>query len=194
MATQPAIADYPVRFEVMYPEGENRWMILIRWLLALPHLIVLYFLQIIASVLVFIAWFVLLITARYPSGMFNFVAGYLRWSLNVTVYSLFHNTYPPFSLNEDSYEPLLFQIDEQDHHNRLTVLLRLLFLIPHAIVLSLLQLVAFVVGFVMVLAVLVTGRYPRGMFDFLVGVGRWSARVNAYALLLTDRFPPFSMR
>ena len=194
MATQPAIADYPVRFEVLYPEGENRFMILIRWLLAIPHLIVLYFLQIIAAILVFLAWFILLITGSYPSGMFYFVAGYLRWSLNVTTYVLFHNRYPPFSMSEDEYEPLLFHVEHQDQYSRLSVLFRLFLLIPHVIVLYFLQIVAYVVGLVMVIAVLVTGRYPRGMFDFLVGVGRWSTRTNAFALLLTDKFPPFSLK
>lgn len=191
---QPAIADYPVHFEVQYPEGENRFMILIRWLLAIPHAIVLYFLQIIAAILVFIAWFILLITARYPEGMFNFVAGYLRWSLNVTAYVFFHNRYPPFSMSAGEYEPLHFEVERQDQYSRLSVFFRLFLLIPHIIVLYFLQLVAYVVGLVMVIAVLVTGRYPRGMFDFLVGVGRWSTRVNAYAALLTDKFPPFAMK
>lgn len=194
MAAQPAIADYPVHFEVQYPEGENRFMILIRWLLAIPHVIVLYFLQIIAAILVFVAWFVLLITGRYPDGMFQFVTGFLRWSLNVSAYVYFHNAYPPFSMSEGAYDRLTFEVDQQDSHNRLTVLFRLFLLIPHVIVLYFLQLIAVLVGLVTVIAVLVTGSYPRGMFDFLVGVGRWSARVNAYALLLTDRFPPFAMR
>lgn len=193
MATPSANAAYPVHFDVLYPEGGNRFMILIRWLLALPHYIVLYFLQLIASILVFVAWFILLITGRYPSGMFSFVEGYLRWSMNVSAYVYFHNQYPPFSMNEGDYDPLMFSVTEQDSYSRLSVLFRVFLLIPHIIVLYFLQLAAAVVGLVMVLVVLVTGNYPRGMFNFLVGVGRWTARLNAYAFLLTDKFPPFSM-
>lgn len=194
MATQAAIADYPVRFEVLYPEGGNRFLILIRWLLAIPHFIVLMFLGLLASVVGFIAWFAILFTGRYPEGMFRFVVGVQRWSNNVTAYMLFHDGYPPFSMDDGAYPPMLYGVERQDTYSRLLIFVKWLLVIPHLIILYVLAILAELVFLVMVVAVLVTGRYPRGMFDFLVGVGRWSARTNAYAGLLTDKYPPFSMR
>lgn len=194
MATQPAIADYPVRFEVMYPEGQNRWMILIRWLLVLPHTIVLAFLGLAALVVGFIAWWAILFTGRYPEGMFKFVVGVNRWSNNASAYMLFHNAYPPLSMDEGVYEPMLYTVERQERYSRLLIFVKWLLAIPHLIVYYFLAILAEIVFLVMVIAVLITGRYPRGMFDFLVGIGRWGARLNAYVGLLTDRYPPFSMQ
>ena len=194
MATQPAIADYPVRFEVLYPEGGNRFLILVRWLLAIPHLIVLYFLGIISAIVTFLAWFAILFTGRYPEGMFRFYVGVQRWNMNVTAYVLFHDAYPPFSMEERAYPPMLFDVERQERYSRLLIFVKWLLVIPHILILAVLIFLAELAGLVMVIAVLATGRYPRGIFDFLVGVGRWSARVNAYAYLLTDRYPPFSLR
>ena len=194
MATQPAIADYPVRFEVLYPEGENRWMILIRWLLVFPHIIVLMFLGLVAGVVGFLAWFAILFTGRYPEGLLNFVVGVNRWSMNASAYQLFHNRYPPFSMQAGAYPPMVYDVVRQERYSRLLIFVKWLLIIPHIIVLYALYLIGSVVYLVLFFAVLITGRYPRGMFDFVVGVGRWAARVNAYSGLLTDRYPPFSLR
>ncbi|HMF03851.1 MAG TPA: DUF4389 domain-containing protein [Acidimicrobiia bacterium] len=92
-----------VRVEIVYPDAENdlnRWLPLVKWLLAIPHYVVLVFLYIAAVVVVIIAWFAILFTGRYPSGMFDFVVGVLRWSLRVAAYAflLVTDRYPPFSL------------------------------------------------------------------------------------------------
>ena len=194
MAVQVAIADYPVRFEVMYPEGENRFMILIRWLLVYPQTIVLSFFGLAVFLMTFYAWVAILFTGRYPAGMFKLVVGYNRWSHNTVAYALFHNTYPPYSLDAGEYEPMLYGVERQERYSRLLIFVKWLLVIPHFIVLTFLTLLAYVVYLIIFFAVLVTGRYPRGMFDFVVGVARWSARVNAYLYLLTDRYPPFSLR
>lgn len=194
MATQPAIADYPLRFEIQYPEGGNRFLILVRWLLAIPHVIVLGLLGIVAGVLSLIAWFAILFTGRYPEGMFRFVVGVLRWNANINAYILFHDAYPPFSMAAGAYPPMLYEIEAQDTYSRGLIFVKWLLVIPHLIVLYFLQIIGLFVGLAMVVAVLFTGVYPRGMFDFLVGIGRWSARANAYVYLLTDQYPPFSMR
>ena len=194
MATQPAIADYPVRFEVMYPEGENRWMILIRWLLVFPHGIVLEFLGIAALVVGWIAWWAILFTGRYPEGMFNFVVGVNRWGNNATAYQLFHNAYPPFSMDEGTYEPMLYTVERQERYSRLLIFVKWLLAIPHYVVLFFLLIAEIVVVVIAWFAVVVTGRYPRDLFDFVVGVGRWQNRVIAYALLMvTDEYPPFRL-
>jgi len=92
-----------VHLEVVYPDAPNelnRWLPLVKWFLAIPHLIVLFFLDIAATVVVVIAWFAILFTGRYPEGMFDFVVGVMRWSLRVTAYAflLVTDRYPPFSL------------------------------------------------------------------------------------------------
>lgn len=193
MAIQPAVAAYPLRFEVAYPENPSRFMILIRWLLAFPHLIVLMFLGIVSAIALFLAWWVILFTGRFPEGMFNFVVGVNRWSTNVSAYILFVDKYPPFSMSAGDYESVIYEIERQDSYSRLLIFVKWLLAIPHAIIVGALQFIAYFAALVMVIAVVVTGRYPRGIFDFLVGVGRWSARMNAYTYLLTDRYPPFSM-
>jgi hypothetical protein len=194
MAAPTMTVDYPVRFEVQYPEDGNRFLILVRWLLAIPHLIVLYFLQIVASLVTFIAWFAILFTGGYPEGMFRFVVGYQRWNNNVIAYILFHDGYPPFTMDDGEYAPMSYDVERQDRYSRLLIFVKWLLAIPHFLILIALGIAAEVLFLVMVVVVLVTGSYPRGMFDFIVGVGRWGARVNAYVLLLTDRYPPFSMR
>jgi hypothetical protein len=97
--------DQAVHIEIPYPDVENqlnRWLPLVKWLLAIPHCIILWFLWIAAIVCVVIAWFAILFTGRYPRGLFDFVVGVYRWSLRVSAYALLLTTdrYPPFTLNE----------------------------------------------------------------------------------------------
>src|SRR5947208_2807139 len=96
----PPAADYPARFDVEYPERLSHWKVLVKWLLALPHLISLTFLAVAAWVVLMIAWFAILFTGRYPRGMFDFVVGTLRWWIRVQAYAhwLMTDRYPPFSL------------------------------------------------------------------------------------------------
>ena len=97
--------DQAVRIEIPYPDaktGLNRWLPLVKWLLAIPHYIVLFFLVIAAFFVVIVAWFAILFTGRYPKGMFEFVVGVMRWSLRVSAYAALLTTdeYPPFTLSE----------------------------------------------------------------------------------------------
>jgi hypothetical protein len=92
-----------VHLDYLYPDAErdlNRWLPLVKWLLAIPHYIVLFFLNLAAILLVIVAWFVILFTTRYPRGMFEFVEGVIRWNVRVTAYTLTLVTdrYPPFQL------------------------------------------------------------------------------------------------
>ena len=191
--TSGAMDDYPVTFDVAYPESPNRWLILIRWLLAIPHYIVLSLLSILAGVVWVISFFTILFARTYPDSLYSFMVGVHRWNANLGAYILFHDRYPPFSMGESDYEGVTFAVERPDF-NRWLVLIKWLLMIPHAIVLYFLSIIAMVAAIALVLAVLFTGRYPRGLFDFLVGVGRWNARVNAYATFLVDRYPPFSLR
>ena len=91
---------YPLQFSVERPETLSRWLIFVKWLLAIPHFIVLVFLYIIAYILWVIAWFAILFTGRFPRGLFDFIVGVTRWSLRVDAYALLlvRDEYPPFSL------------------------------------------------------------------------------------------------
>jgi hypothetical protein len=188
--------DYPLRFDVEYPERLSRWKIFVKWILAIPHLIIVYLLQAVASVLVFIAFFAILFTKKWPRGLFDFTVQIQRWTANTFAYSilLFRDEYPPFSGEAGEY-PVTLEIDYDDNLSRWMIFVKWLLAIPHLIVLVFLEIAAFVVVIIAFFAILFTGRYPRGMFDFVVGTVRWYWRVNGYALLLmTDRYPPFSLK
>lgn len=195
----PAIADrlpgrYPIRYDVEYPERLSRLLIFVKWwLLVIPHLLITYALSTVSGVIAFIAWFAILFTRRYPKGLFDVVVGFNRWGANVTSYmALLRDEYPPFATDPGRY-PVRYEIDYPEKLNRWLILIKWLLVIPHYIVLYILFFIAVLVWFIGWFAILFTGRFPRGMFDFLVGVMRWNYRVTGYTSLLRDEFPPYSM-
>jgi len=198
-ATPPAATgapDYPARFDVEYPERLSHWKVLVKWLLAFPHLIIVYLLQLVASLMVLVAFFAVLFTKKWPRGMFDFMVQIQRWTLNVATYAftLMRDEYPPFGGEEGEY-PLSFQVDYDENLSRWMIFVKWLLVLPHLIILTFLAVAAWVVLIIAWFAILFTGRYPRGMFDFVVGTMRWTLRVSAYAhWLMTDRYPPFSLR
>src|SRR3972149_10833461 len=98
-ATVAGAPGYPVRYDVEYPEELSRWLIFVKWLLAIPHFIILYALGIAAEVVGFIAFFAILFTKRYPRGLFDFMVNVTRWGANVGAYTgVFPEEYPPLSL------------------------------------------------------------------------------------------------
>jgi hypothetical protein len=99
--------DQAVHVEIPYPDAKkdlNQWLPLVKWLLAIPHYIILFFLGIAAFFAVIVAWFAILFTGRYPKWLFDFVVGVMRWSLRVSAYAALLTTdeYPPFTLEEQS--------------------------------------------------------------------------------------------
>jgi hypothetical protein len=191
----PAAPDYPVRFDIEYPELLSRWKIFVKWLFAIPHLIILSLLGIVLSVMTFIAFFAILFTKRWPRGMFDFAVQIQRWTANVAAYVLLkRDEYPPFSGDSGEY-PVTYEVDYDENLSRWMIFVKWLLAIPHYIVLAFLAIAAYVLVIVAFFAILFTARYPRGMFDFNVGVFRWYQRVYAYSyLLFTDRYPPFSLK
>src|SRR5436190_20262460 len=103
-ATTPP-AGYPVRFDVEYPERLSRWKIFVKWLLAIPHFIIVYLLQIVAGVMILVAFFAILFTKKWPRGMFDFMVQIQRWTLNTIAYGLTlqRDEYPPFSGDAGAY-------------------------------------------------------------------------------------------
>ena len=202
MATVPV---YPVSVEGELDPDLNRWLWLVKWLLALPHFIVLFFLWIAFLILTIIAFFAILFTSKYPRGIFDFNVGVLRWTWRVNYYSyraLATDKYPPFSLATRDY-PANLEVEYPEQLSRGLVLIKWwLLAIPHYLVLaiisggirprtgggltSLLALIAAVV-------LLLTGRYPRKIFELVLGFNRWSLRVAAYASLMCDEYPPFRL-
>jgi hypothetical protein len=178
-------------FDVAYPERLSRLLIFVKWLLIIPHLIVLSFIAIGLYVTTIIAWFAILFVGRYPRGLWDFAMMFLRWMARISAYMyLQRDEYPPFG--EGDY-PVRFEMAYPERLSRLLIFVKWLLIIPHAIVLYLLSLAVYVVWFIAWFAILFTGRYPRGMFDFVTGFSRWSHRVSTYVLLLTDAYPPFSL-
>lgn len=185
---------YPLTLDVEFPERLSRWLIFVKWLLALPHWIVIGALGFVAEIMTFIAWFAILFTGRYPRGLFDFVVGVYRWSYNVNAYVfLLRDEYPPFSMSAGQY-PVVFEVDYPDRLSRLLIFVKWLLVLPHVIALFLFGIAYMVSLTVAWFVILFTGRYPRALFDFAVGYMRWGARVNAYVLLLRDEYPPFSLR
>jgi hypothetical protein len=189
-------ADHPVTFDCEYPERLSRWKIFLKWLFAIPHLIIVYLLLAVAGILQFIAFFAILFTKRWPRGLFNFTVQIYRWSLNTTAYAilLLRDEYPPFSGDSGEY-PVLLEVEYREDLSRWQIFLKWLFVIPHLIILSVLFIGVFLVVIIAFFAILITGRYPRALFDFVVGSMRWMIRVQAYShWLMTDRYPPFSLK
>jgi len=210
-----------VRLEGRLDPGLSRWLWLVKWLLAIPHFIVLAFLWIAFAVLSVVAFFAILFTARYPTGIFEFNLGVLRWTWRVAFYSygaLGTDRYPPFSLGAEPDYPATLDVIYPGELSRGLVLVKWwLLAIPHYLILGLflgggslawgggwhpggdewergggLGLIGLLVLFAGV-ALLFTTRYPRGIFDFVLGLDRWVARVVAYAGLMTDAYPPFRL-
>ena len=184
---------YPVTFDVEYPEELSRWLIFVKWILAIPHFIVLYGLGLVAMALTFIAWFAILFTKRYPRELFDFVVNINRWSANVTAYfSLLRDEYPPFSWDAGLY-PLTYDVEFPEELSRWLIFVKWILVIPHIIVMLFLFIGVFIAQTIAFFAILFTKRFPESLFTFLVGVNRWSVRVNAYINLMRDEYPPFSL-
>jgi hypothetical protein len=197
--TAPASASYPASLTLDPPDRIANWRPLVHWLLALPHYVVMYALGIVAEVCGVISWFAILFTGKDLEGLAGLRCLYLRYSMRTWAYMGFLvEGYPPFSFDTTGADPgdyERFRIDvapQLEGRNRLTVLFRLLMVIPHAIVLGIAWIGGFVCVVIALFAVLFTGRWPSGLRDFVVGLMRWNLRVNAYMFLLVDDYPPFS--
>jgi hypothetical protein len=188
-------SNYPINVEADYPQnGISNLRPLYHWLLAIPHYFALFFV-VIAAYFAFIGvWFSILFTRRYPPGLFNFMAGTLRWSNRVNGYTYWMTEeYPPFSLDEAPYPIRSRFAYPENGISRWRVFFQWFLAIPHFIVLYFLAIGAYIGLVIAFFAILFTGQYPPAVFNFLVGVMRWSTRVIAYTLLMTEEYPPFSL-
>jgi hypothetical protein len=172
-------------------------MWLVKWLLAIPHLVVLFFLGIAYFVVTVIAFFAILFTGRYPRELFEFNAGVLRWTWRVDFYAygvLGTDRYPPFSLERIDDYPAMIEVPYPERLSRGLVLVKWwLLAIPHYVVALVFRWLIAILVFFAAVALLFTGRYPRGIFDLVLGMNRWVFRVAAYASLMRDEYPPFRL-
>jgi hypothetical protein len=209
---------YPVAVTGHLDPQVSRWQWLVKWLLLVPHFIVLAFLWLTFLVLTLAAGLAILFTGRYPRGIFDFNVGVLRWSWRVTFYGygvLGTDRYPPFTLAETDHPAQLDIAYPQQLSRGLVLVKWWLLALPHYLILAILTggaatwtyqvspdqswqiglgggligVLALIVG----VALLFTARYPTGLFDLLVGLNRWVYRVIAYAALMTDDYPPFRL-
>lgn len=208
----PDAPAWPMLFEGELDPGLSRWQWLVKWLLAIPHYVVLFFLGIAFAVLTVVAFFAIVFTGRYPRGIFEFNVGVMRWSWRVSFYALTAigtDRYPPFSLADDPSYPARFDVPYPERLSRGLVWVKWwLLAIPHYIVIGffvgswstaygesgwwsagLIGVLTLFAG----VALLFTGRYPGGIFRLLVGLNRWVYRVYAYASLMRDEYPPFRL-
>jgi hypothetical protein len=132
---------------------------------------------------------------RYPRWWFDFALELSRFSARVTAYLALVTDRYPSTVDEQAVHLDIDYPDVERDLNRWLPLVKWLLAVPHYIILFFLGIGAFFAVIVAWFAILFTGRYPKGLFDYVVGVGRWSLRVYAYAfLLVTDRYPPFELR
>ena len=196
---------YPVRLDGRLEEPLSPWLWLVKWLLAIPHLIALAFLWVAFVVLSLVALVAILVDRRYPRGIFDFNLGVLRWTWRVSFYSysaLGTDRYPPFSLGEEPGYPARLEVRYPGELSRAKALTKWwLLAIPQYAVIGLFAggwgaylwgpgLIGLLVLFAAV-AVLFGRPYPEGIFVFVMGMNRWVYRVIAYAALMTDEYPPF---
>jgi hypothetical protein len=208
-------AAYPARLEVDYSDQHDRVKTLFRAVLIIPIAIVYGVLTDgvtrtvsdqsgqtvsttsggIVSGLFVATLLMLLFRRRYPRWWFDFALQLTRFGARVCAYAVLLTDEYPSTVEEQKVHLEIDYPDVEQDLNRWLPLVKWLLAIPHFLVLVFLSVAAFFAVLVSWFAILFTGRYPRGLFDFVVGVGRWWLRVQAYAMLLvTDRYPPFSLR
>jgi hypothetical protein len=184
---------YPVTFEADYVERRSRLTTFFRLLLVIPVAIVLYVFALIASVAVVIAWFAIVLTGNYPSGLYKFVADYVRFQTRVMAYvALLADPYPPFSGASDAAYPVRMEFaGPLDHYSRLKTLLRIIIAIPVVILRYVMGLLLEIGSFAAWVVIVITGKMPQGLHDLMVLANSYTARSDAYLFLLTETYPPF---
>lgn len=214
MTAELVPARYPARLEVDYAEQHDRVTIFFRILLVIPVAIVLAFLtagasetrisesgEVVSSssggitVGLFVATLLMILfRKRYPRWWFDFARELARFSARVGAYVVLLTDEYPSTVEEQSVHLEIDYPDAERELNRWLPLVKWFLALPHYLVLAVLAIGAFFAVVAAWFAILFTGRYPRGLFDYVVAVGRWGLRVQAYAfLLVTDRYPPFSL-
>ena len=207
---------YPLSVRAFFDQP-SRALWLVKWLLLIPHYIILAFLWLAFLIVTVIAFFAILFTTRYPKGLFDFNVGVLRWSWRVSYYgytALATDRYPPFTLADVPDYPARLEIDYPQQLNRWLPLVKWLLAFPQYLLVGALVGSGYVVAsgmengsvyrysapgvigacvLIAAIALLFTTRYPTGLYDLVVGINRWSYRLVVYVALMTDQYPPLRL-
>src|SRR5579859_4192969 len=208
---------YPVRVDASLDAPLSRWLWIVKWVLVIPHYVVLAFLWAGFIVLSAVAWVAIVATGRYPRRIFEFNVGVLRWTWRVQYYAIGAfgtDRYPPFTLADDPSYPAHLEVEYPQRLSRGLALVKWwLLAIPQYIIVGVFTgsglwfgwrlgyhdgnwggpgLIG-ILALIAAVMLLVTGRYPGQIFDFVLGLNRWVLRVAAYAGLMTDQYPPFRL-
>ena len=196
---------YPARLDARLDQPLSRWLWLVKWVLIVPHAVILAGLWIAAIVTTIVAGFSILFTGRYPKGIFRFNVGVIRWTWRVSFYALSGfgtDRYPPFRLRSDPEYPADFTVEYPQRLSRGLVLVKWwLLAIPHYLVIAFFAggwsvgnsgLIGLLAVIAMVFVTIKRG-YPSNLFDFIMAMNRWCFRVLTYAMLLRDEYPPFRL-
>jgi Domain of unknown function (DUF4389) len=202
---------------MLFRSAQQAALWLVKWLLLIPHYIILVFLWLAFWFVTVIAFFAILFTTRYPRGLFDFNAGALRWSWRVSFYgyaALGTDRYPPFTLADVPDYPARLDLEYRQQLNRWQPLVKWLLAFPQYILVGAFFGSGYVVAttvqdgravvystpsligasvLIAAIAMLFTKRYPPGLFDLVLGINRWSYRLVVYLALMTDRYPPFRL-
>ncbi len=186
------MTDQPI-FEAQYVEKRSRLTTFFRYFLAIPHYFVLAAWSFATFFAVVAAWFALLITGRYPQGLYDFVSGLQRYSTAVYGYiALLTDEYPPFSGETDSYPVHIKIPPPKAEYNRLKVLFRIILAIPVMVIVYAMQIVWEIGTFIAWFVIVIMGKQPKGLQDMIVLGVSYQQRANAYFGLLTEDWPPFT--
>ena len=201
----------PIHLKGELTDPPSRGLWLIKWLLIIPHVVVLVFLWIAVCFVTLIAFFAILFNGRYPRSLFDFVVGVLRWTWRVGFYSydvLGTDRYPPFSLESREDYPADLHIDYSESLSHWLPLVKWLLAFPHYMILAALVGVGgdpsgktdyyygglqWVLVIIVAVILLFAGKYHKEIFRLIMGINRWGIRVCAYVGLLTDEYPHFRL-
>ena len=185
--------NYPVSFEMDYVSRRSRLTTFFRYLLAIPHFVFAYAYSIVFLIVWVIAWFALLITGRWPEGLYRFASNYLRYIVRLNGYLyLGVDQYPPFGGTEDASYPIRVSIaPPQAGYSRLKVFFRGIYAILAMIIRYALGIVMAAVAFLSWFAIVFTGRQPEGLQNALNFGLAYTTRADALLFLITETYPPF---
>jgi hypothetical protein len=206
---------YPSTLVAELEPTTSRWLWLVKWVLVIPHVVVLLFLWIATAILTIVAGFAILFTGRYPRKIFDFNVGVFRWTWRVEYYAIGAfgtDRYPPFSLQPDPSYPANFEVEYPETLSRELVLVKWwLLALPHYCIVAFFSgglgvgwasggwKFATGGGLIAVLAIVAAAihmfgrQYPLPLFDFIMGMQRWCYRVLTYSALMRDEYPPFRL-
>ena len=202
---------YPLVLKGELRETPSRGLWLVKWLLLIPHFIVLVFLWIAFVFVTFIAFWAILFSGKYPEPLFRFNVGVMRWTWRVMFYgyaALATDEYPPFSLQAEEDYPATLEVDYPERLTPWMVLVKWFLALPHYFILALLlgwqsqangyaehehSGLIWILVIIAAVVLLFAGTYLKDIFKLVMGINRWGYRVLAYVALMTDEYPPFRL-